>query len=109
VKTLGVNLIDASSGGNVSGAGIPVAPGYQVGFSERIHREAGILTGAVGMITTADQAESIIESGQADLVLLAREFLRDPHFPMHASQRLGVTVSAPKQYHRAFSDSVKRG
>ncbi len=108
VKTLGVDLIDASSGGNVAGAKIPIGPGYQVAFAERIRRETGLLSGAVGMITTAEQAESIVQSGQADLVLLAREFLRDPYFPMHAAQGLGAPLSAPKQYLRAFPDSVRR-
>ncbi len=109
VKALGVDLIDASSGGNVAGATIPVEPGYQVGFAERIRKEAGLLTGAVGMITTAEQAESTLQSGQADLVLLAREFLRDPYFPLHGAQHLGVPVSAPKQYLRAFPDNLRRG
>jgi 2,4-dienoyl-CoA reductase-like NADH-dependent reductase (Old Yellow Enzyme family) len=108
VKPLGVDLIDVSSGGNVAGAQVPVAPGYQVAFAERIRKEAGLLTGAVGMITTAEQAESILQSGQADLVLLAREFLRDPYFPMHAAHNLSVPVSTPKQYLRAFPNSVKR-
>jgi 2,4-dienoyl-CoA reductase-like NADH-dependent reductase (Old Yellow Enzyme family) len=109
VKGLGVDLIDTSSGGNVAGARIPVEPGYQVAFAERIRKETGLLTGAVGMITTAEQAESIIQSGQADLVLLARELLRDPYFPLHAAQYLGVPLSVPKQYLRAFPDSVRRG
>jgi 2,4-dienoyl-CoA reductase-like NADH-dependent reductase (Old Yellow Enzyme family) len=109
VKALGVDLIDASSGGNVAGATIPVGPGFQVAFAERIRKEAGLLTGAVGMITTAEQAESILQSGQADLVLLAREFLRDPYFPVHAAQSLGVPVSLPKQYLRAIPESVRRG
>jgi 2,4-dienoyl-CoA reductase-like NADH-dependent reductase (Old Yellow Enzyme family) len=109
VKALGVDLIDASSGGNVAGARIPIAPGYQVPFAERIRRDAGLLTGAVGMITTAEQAESILQAGQADLVLMAREFLRDPYFPVHAAQGLGVPVSLPKQYLRAIADSVRRG
>ena len=105
----GVDLIDASSGGNVVGARIPAEPGYQVGFAARIRKDAGLLTGAVGMITTAEQAESIILSGQADLVFLAREFQRDPYFPLHAAQHLGVPVSVPKQYLRAFPDGVRRG
>jgi len=109
VKPLGVDLIDTSSGGNVPGARIPAAPGYQVPFAERIRKEAGIATGAVGMITTAEQADAIIKAGQADLVLLAREFLRDPYFPLHAAQRLGAPVLAPKQYVRAFPDSIARG
>jgi 2,4-dienoyl-CoA reductase-like NADH-dependent reductase (Old Yellow Enzyme family) len=108
VKPLGVDLVDCSSGGNVPGAKIPVGPGYQVAFAERIRKETGLLTGAVGMITTADQAEAIVEEGQADLVLLAREFLRDPYFPMHAAQRLDTTVSAPKQYLRAYPNSIER-
>jgi len=109
VKEFGVDLIDVSSGGNAIGAKIPVEPGYQVAFAERIRREAGLLTGAVGMITTAEQAESIIQSGQADLVLLAREFLRDPYFPLRAAQNLGAPVSLPKQYLRAIPNSVRRG
>lgn len=109
VQPLGVDLIDVSSGGNVTGATIPLAPSYQVGFAERIRKEAGVLSGAVGMITTPEQAESILQSEQADLILLAREFLRDPYFPIHAAQRLGGVVAAPKQYLRAFPHSVKRG
>jgi 2,4-dienoyl-CoA reductase-like NADH-dependent reductase (Old Yellow Enzyme family) len=108
VQALGVDLIDASSGGNVPGAAIPAEPGYQVAFAERIRKETGLLTGAVGMITTPAQAESIIQSGQADIVLLAREFLRDPYFPVHAAQTLGVTPSLPKQYLRAVPNSVRR-
>lgn len=108
VQARGVDLIDASSGANVAGATIPVGPGYQVPFAERIRKETGLLTGAVGMITTPDQAEAIIQSGQADLVLLAREFLRDPYFPLHAAKALGVPASVPKQYLRAFPDSVRR-
>ena len=108
VKPLGVDLVDCSSGGNVPGAKIPVGPGYQVGFAERIRKETGLLTGAVGMITTADQAEAILQAGQADVVLLAREFLRDPYFPMHAAQRLDATVSTPKQYLRAYPNSIER-
>jgi 2,4-dienoyl-CoA reductase-like NADH-dependent reductase (Old Yellow Enzyme family) len=109
VKVLGVDLIDASSGGNIAGATIPVGPGYQVPFAECIRKETGLLTGAVGMITTPEQAESIIKSGQADLVLLAREFLRDPYFPLHAAQSLGAPVSLPKQYLRAIPNSVRHG
>ena len=109
VKAHGVDLIDVSSGGNVAAARIPVEPGYQVGFAERIRKEAGLLTGAVGMITSSEQAESIIQSGQADVVLLAREFLRDPYFPLHAAQNLGVPVTLPKQYLRAVPNSIRRG
>jgi 2,4-dienoyl-CoA reductase-like NADH-dependent reductase (Old Yellow Enzyme family) len=107
-KPLGLDLVDASSGGNVASAKIPVGPGYQVAFAERIRKEVGLLTGAVGMITAAEQAESIIESSQADIVLLAREMLRDPYFPMRAAQALGIPVAQPKQYLRAFPNGVRR-
>lgn len=109
VKPLGVDLIDTSSGGNLPHAKIPVGPGYQVPFAARIRKEAEMATGAVGMITTAEQAEAILESGQADVVLLAREFLRDAYFPLRAAQELGVTPAVPKQYLRAFAGSVARG
>ena len=108
-KALGVDLIDTSSGGNVATAKIPLKPGYQVEFAARIRKDADILTGAVGMITTAEQAQLILDAGEADLILLARELLRDPYFPMHAAQKLGVPVRAPKQYLRAWTDSVRRG
>jgi len=101
LKDLGVDLIDTSTGGNVPKAPIPVGPGYQVEFAEQIKREAGIATGAVGMITTAAQAEAIVASGQADLVLLAREELRSPYFPLEAARELGVDVAWPPQYERA--------
>jgi 2,4-dienoyl-CoA reductase-like NADH-dependent reductase (Old Yellow Enzyme family) len=101
LKNLGVDLIDTSTGGNVPKAPIPVGPGYQVEFAEKIRREAGIATGAVGLITEAAQAEAIIAAGQADLVLLAREELRDPYFPLHAAKELGVDVAWPPQYERA--------
>ena len=104
----GVDLIDCSSGGAAPGAKIQVGPGYQVPFSKQIRAEAGIATGAVGMITEPEQASAIIENGEADIVLLARELLRDPYFPMHAAQRLGVPVKAPRQYLRAFHGSVRR-
>jgi 2,4-dienoyl-CoA reductase-like NADH-dependent reductase (Old Yellow Enzyme family) len=97
-----VDLIDCSSGGSAADAKIPLGPGYQVPFAERIRRETGILTGAVGMITEARQAEEIIASGQADLILMAREFLRDPYWPLHAARALGVDVAPPVQYARAF-------
>jgi len=108
VAPLGVDLIDCSSGGNSPVAKIPVGPGYQVEFAQRIRKESGILTGAVGMITEPQQANAIIADGQADLVLLAREFLRNPYFPMHAAQQLNVPVQAPKQYLRAFHHSIRR-
>ena len=102
LKPLGVDLIDCSSGGNVPKASIPVGPGYQVRFAEQIRRESSLLTGAVGMITEPDQADSIIRSGQADIVLLARELLRDPYWPRRAGKELGHDIAAPKQYGRAW-------
>ncbi len=102
LQPLGIDLIDASSGGVVAHAKIATGPGYQVPFAEQVRREAGVLTAAVGMITEPHQANDIIRSGQADLVLLAREFLRDPYWPRHAARELGVTVKAPDQYARAF-------
>jgi 2,4-dienoyl-CoA reductase-like NADH-dependent reductase (Old Yellow Enzyme family) len=96
-----VDIIDVSSGGLVPGAKIPVAPGYQVPFAARIRAEASIPTMAVGMITEPNQANGIIQSGQADFVLLAREMLRDPYWPLHAAEALSETVSWPKQYLRA--------
>jgi 2,4-dienoyl-CoA reductase-like NADH-dependent reductase (Old Yellow Enzyme family) len=101
LKDAGVDLIDASSGGNVAGAQIPVGPGYQTPFAEAIRRETGILTGAVGMITEPAQAAHIVRTGQADLVLIAREFLRDPYWPLHAAADLGAPASWPSQYLRA--------
>ena len=101
LKKEGVDLIDCSSGGLVPYAKITVGPGYQVPFAERIRREAGIATGAVGMITTATQADVIVRDGQADLVLLARELLRDPYWPLHAAEVLGVAGEWPPQYLRA--------
>ena len=97
-----VDLIDCSSGAMVPDAKIPVAPGFQVPFAERIKREANIRTGAVGMITDPHQADEIIRSGKADLVLLAREFLRDPYWPLHAAKALGLDPQPPVQYLRAF-------
>jgi 2,4-dienoyl-CoA reductase-like NADH-dependent reductase (Old Yellow Enzyme family) len=97
-----VDLIDCSSGAMVPDAKIPAAPGFQVPFAERIKREANIRTGAVGMITDPHQADEIIRSGQADIVLLAREFLRDPYWPLHAAQALGLHPEPPVQYQRAF-------
>ena len=102
LKNAGVDLIDCSSGGTSPHAKIPLASGYQVPFAGRIRRETGILTGAVGMITTPEQAEAILREGQADLVLLARQFLRDPYFPLHAAAQLGEKPAPPLQYGRAF-------
>ncbi|RAJ94543.1 2,4-dienoyl-CoA reductase-like NADH-dependent reductase (Old Yellow Enzyme family) [Larkinella arboricola] len=101
LKEKGVDVIDCSTGGNVAGAKIPLGPGYQVQFAEKVKKETGILTGAVGLITTAEQANEIITSGRADFILLAREFLRDPYFPMHAAQELGAEIKWPSQYERA--------
>jgi 2,4-dienoyl-CoA reductase-like NADH-dependent reductase (Old Yellow Enzyme family) len=102
LKALGVDLIDCSSGANVPDAKIPVGPGFQVPFAEAIRREAAMATGAVGMITSPEQAEEIIASGKADVVLLAREMLRDPYWPLHAAKALGDKVAPPKQYGRAL-------
>jgi len=102
VRDLGVDLVDCSSGGTSLEQKIPMGPGYQVPFAERIRREAGIRTGAVGLITTPQQADEIVRSGKADLVLLAREFLRDPYFPLRAAKALGVEIKAPAQYLRAW-------
>ncbi|MEP7107735.1 MAG: NADH:flavin oxidoreductase/NADH oxidase [Ferruginibacter sp.] len=101
LKTHGVDLIDCSSGGNSPAQKIPVAPMYQVPFAEKIKKETGILTGAVGLITTAAEAEQILNDQQADLIILARQFLRDPYFPLHAAKELGVDVAWPPQYDRA--------
>jgi len=101
LKPLGVDLIDCSSGGNVSTARIPLGPGYQVPFAERIRREAGIMTGAVGMITQPAQADEIIRGEQADIVILARQFLRDPYWPLIAARALGHDIAWPVQYERA--------
>ncbi|RYG69797.1 oxidoreductase, partial [archaeon] len=101
LRARGVDLIDCSSGGNVPRAEIPVGPLYQVPLAERIRNEAGIATGAVGMISTAAEAEGILQQQQADLVLLARQSLRDPNFPLHAARELGVDVAWPLQYELA--------
>ena len=101
LRAAGADLVDVSSGGLVATAQVPVGPGYQTGFAERIRREAGIATGAVGMIVTPEQADHAIRSGQADLVLLAREMLRDPNFPLRAAKALGQEGPWPRQYLRA--------
>jgi 2,4-dienoyl-CoA reductase-like NADH-dependent reductase (Old Yellow Enzyme family) len=101
LKKIGTDVMDCSSGGNIPGVSIAIEPGYQVRFAEAIRKEAGILTGAVGLITTATQAESILVNGQADLVIMGREFLRDPYFPLHAANELDEEISWPKQYKRA--------
>ena len=101
LRAHGVDLVDCSSGGAVHDQQIAVGPGYQVPFAERIRREAGIPTGAVGLITRAEQADAIVSHGQADVVLLARELLRDPYWPLHAADILGHKVPWPPQYLRA--------
>lgn len=101
LKEKGVDLIDCSSGGTVAKAAIPLGPGYQVPFAEQIKKQTGILTGAVGLITTAAQAEEILDKGQADMIILAREFLRDPYFPLHAAHALHENIKWPVQYERA--------
>ncbi len=96
-----VDLIDCSSGGIVPGVHIPAGPGYQVGFAAEIKKQANILTGAVGIITSAEAAEEVLEQAQADLVFLGREMLRDPYFPMHAARALKHDLVWPQQYERA--------
>src|SRR5262245_39779044 len=109
LKQLGVDLIDCSSGGTVPHAKIPAGPGYQTPFAQRIRREAEILTGAVGIITSPVQAEQIIGTGQADAIVIAREFLRDPYWPLRAAKELGQSISWPVQYLRAAPrDAVAR-
>jgi len=97
----GVDLVDCSSGGLIPGVQVPIGPGYQVPFAERIRREAGVATAAVGLITEPEQADRIVREGRADMVLLAREMLRQPRWPLLAAHRLGVDVAWPVQYERA--------
>jgi 2,4-dienoyl-CoA reductase-like NADH-dependent reductase (Old Yellow Enzyme family) len=101
LKQMGVDLIDCSSGGLVPYQKIPLAPGYQVAFSEQIKREAGIMTSAVGLITSAGQAEEILQRGAADMIMLGRESLREPYFPLKAAALLGDEITWPLQYIRA--------
>jgi len=101
LRNHGVDLVDCSSGGLIPNAKIPVGPGFQVQFAERIRREANIPTATVGMITDPVQANGIIANGEADLVFLAREFLRDPYWPLHAAVALDEPASWPAQYLRA--------
>jgi 2,4-dienoyl-CoA reductase-like NADH-dependent reductase (Old Yellow Enzyme family) len=101
LRERGVDLVDCSSGGAVADAKVPLGPGYQVPFAAAIRERAGVLTGAVGLITEPAQAEAIVAGGKADLVLLAREMLRDPYWPLHAAQALGAEASWPVQYLRA--------
>jgi len=100
LQKAGADLIDCSSGGNIHNAKIPAGPGYQVPFAEAV-RKTGIMTGAVGMITDAVQADEIISSGKADLVLMGRELLRNPYFPLQAARAMGTEVDWPRQYLRA--------
>jgi 2,4-dienoyl-CoA reductase-like NADH-dependent reductase (Old Yellow Enzyme family) len=101
LKTKDVSLIDVSSGGLASYAKIPIGPSYQVPFSAKIKKETDSLTGAVGLITEAQQAEDILKNGEADLIIMAREMLRDPYFPLHAAHELGDDITWPIQYDRA--------
>ncbi|MGA2644642.1 MAG: NADH:flavin oxidoreductase/NADH oxidase [Candidatus Sulfotelmatobacter sp.] len=107
LKQSGIDLIDCSSGGNVAQAKIPVAPGYQTPFAERIRRESNIMTGAVGMLTSPTQAEHILATGQADAVIIAREMLRDPYWPLRAARELGQVMAWPVQYLRAAPEGTK--
>jgi 2,4-dienoyl-CoA reductase-like NADH-dependent reductase (Old Yellow Enzyme family) len=102
LKPMGVDLIDCSSGAIVPGEKIPVGAGYQTTFADRIRRESGIATAAVGMITSPQQAEQIIRTGQADVVSLAREMLRDPYWALNAAKELHQTIPTPVQYKRAW-------
>jgi 2,4-dienoyl-CoA reductase-like NADH-dependent reductase (Old Yellow Enzyme family) len=108
VKAEGIDLLDVSSGGNDTRQQIPVGSGYQVAFAERIRRETGLATGAVGMITEPAQADQIIRTGQADVVLLARELLREPYWPLRAADALHQPGSWPVQYERAARGKVER-
>ncbi len=101
IGPLGVDLIDCSSGGNIATAKIPLTPGYQVPFSEAVRKSGGIATGAVGLITSGEQAEAIIAEGKADVIFLAREFLRDPYWPLHVAAQNSESASWPVQYLRA--------
>jgi 2,4-dienoyl-CoA reductase-like NADH-dependent reductase (Old Yellow Enzyme family) len=107
LRAIGVDLIDCSSGGNVPRATIPVGPGYQTPFAAQIRKDAGIMTGAVGLITASGQAEQIVGTGQADAVIIARELLRDPYWPLRAARELGQAVSWPIQYLRAAPDGAQ--
>ena len=102
LKLDGIDLIDVSSGGLAANAQVPAAPGYQVPFAARIRHDAGIATGAVGLITDPHQAQHILDDGAADVIIMARELLRDPYFPRRAAGELGATLSAPAQYLRAW-------
>jgi 2,4-dienoyl-CoA reductase-like NADH-dependent reductase (Old Yellow Enzyme family) len=107
VKNLGIDLIDCSSGGNLAQANIPVGPGYQTAFAQRIKQDSGLMTGALGMITSPAQAEHILMTGQADAVIIAREMLRDPYWPLRAARELGQTIAWPVQYLRAAPEGAQ--
>ncbi|WP_165063629.1 NADH:flavin oxidoreductase/NADH oxidase [Marisediminicola senii] len=101
-RDAGADLFDVSSGGLVGGVTIPLGPGYQVPFAEHVKQQAGVEVNAVGLITEAEQANEIVASGAADAVMMGREIMRDPHFPLRAAHQLGVTLDYwPRQYHRA--------
>jgi NADPH2 dehydrogenase len=104
LKRAGFDFICVSSGATVPHAKIPVAPGYQVGFAERVRKEAAVKTRAVGMIASPEQAEEILASGKADIVAMARAFLDDPRWVWHAAERFGVTLEYPPQYARSRHD-----
>lgn len=108
LKETGIDLIDCSSGAIIPHVKIPAGPGYQVPFAEAVKKEAGILTGAVGMITDPGQAEEIVASGKADAVIMARELLRNPYWPLHAASTLGAEIPWPLQYERAKFSGRKR-
>jgi 2,4-dienoyl-CoA reductase-like NADH-dependent reductase (Old Yellow Enzyme family) len=108
VKAEGIDLLDVSSGGNDPRQQIPIGAGYQVAFADRIRRETGLATGAVGMITDPAQADQIIRTRQADVVLLARELLREPYWPLRAADQLHHPASWPVQYERAAQGKVER-
>ena len=107
LRDSGVDLIDCSSGGNVAQAKIPVGPGYQTAFAERIRRKSEVMTGALGMITSAVQAEHILATEQADAVVIAREMLRDPYWPLRAARELAQAISWPVQYLRAGPEGAQ--
>ncbi|KAG8738782.1 hypothetical protein FRC10_006472 [Ceratobasidium sp. 414] len=108
LKSVGVDVIDTSSGGNWVKQQIPIGPGYQVPFAERVKKEVpDVVVGSVGLITSPQQAEQILQDGQADAVLLARELLRHADFPIYAAQKLGVVVKPANQYERAWTRMMK--
>jgi 2,4-dienoyl-CoA reductase-like NADH-dependent reductase (Old Yellow Enzyme family) len=106
LRAEGVDLVDVSTGGNLHSAKVPAGPGFQVPFAAQVRREAHVPTAAVGLITAPEQADAIVRKGEADLVLLARELLRDPYWPMHAAQALGQATPWPVQYVRAAGGKV---